>query len=229
MNVQPTFRPAEITSFGTELSKKLYSETGQLAKAKLVNAIDLYFTPTVDIFNKSFIEIQFPKEIKLPLKKTMTVKDITDELVQDPWLPIPCEVLQSMDTKDVMCYQELKFIYKETEIQDPNDATSMKKTKIISDFAQSNRVKIVNAFEGDSLVWKEPVEVPIYIPEKPKVPPWIDPKVNYVSEDLTYVDGEWVNLEKIKIAGDKTLRDIDFNKDGKVDRHEILVYFAKYN
>ena len=37
----------------------------------------------------------------------MTIKDITDDIIIDPWLPIPCEVLQSMDTKGVKCYQEI--------------------------------------------------------------------------------------------------------------------------
>lgn len=44
---------------------------------------------------------------------------------------------------------------------------------------------------------------------------------------MTYVDGEWVNLDKIEIAGNKTVADIDMNQDGDIPKHEILVYFAK--
>ena len=88
------------------------------------------------------------------LKKGMTIKDITDDIIIDPWLPIPCEVLQSMDTKGVKCYQELKLTFK--EIDDLVD-TTRKTIKTLTDFAQTNRVKIMNAFEGESLVWKEPV------------------------------------------------------------------------
>ena len=84
----------------------------------------------------------------------MTIKDITDDIIIDPWLPIPCEVLQSMDTKGVKCYQELKLTFK--EIDDLVD-TTRKTIKTLTDFAQTNRVKIMNAFEGESLAWKEPV------------------------------------------------------------------------
>ena len=44
---------------------------------------------------------------------------------------------------------------------------------------------------------------------------------------MTYVDGEWVNLELIDIRGDRTIDDIDMNNDGMVPKHEILIYYAK--
>ena len=73
----------------------------------------------------------------------------------------------------------------------------------------------MNGFNGETLEWVEPPEEEIiYIPESPKIPPWIDPDVDYVSEELTYVDGEWVNLDLIEIAGNRTVADIDLNGDG---------------
>ena len=85
----------------------------------------------------------------------------------------------------------------------------------------------MKAFEGDSLVWENEVLTPVYVPDTPIIPPWVNENIQYIDETLTYVDGEWVNLELIEIKGDSTVTDIDMNKDGIVPKHEILVYFAK--
>lgn len=102
----------------------------------------------------------------------------------------------------------------------------------LTGFEHTNRVKVLYAMDGDSLEWVEPLyepgKEPIYIPEEPQVPPWVDSTVSYIPEDYTYVDGEWVNLNLIEISGNKTIADIDLNGDGDIPQHEILVYFAKY-
>ena len=83
--------------------------------------------------------------------------------------------------------------------------------------------------DGDSLIYEEPPEeVPIYIPDAELIPVWIDPDVDYIPSELTYVDGELVNLYLINISGNKTVADIDLDGDGYLPKHEILVYFAKY-
>ena len=95
------------------------------------------------------------------------------------------------------------------------------------DFGASNRVRVKGVFEGASLIWTEPEEQEIYIPNAPVVPPWIDENVDHRKKEFTYVDGEWINLDTIEIIGDKTFNDIDLDGDGNLPYHEILVYFAK--
>lgn len=95
------------------------------------------------------------------------------------------------------------------------------------DFAQSNKVKVIGAFEGDTLVYSEPDPQVIYMPEEAMPPPWVDPTVNYIDEKMTYVDGEWLNLDLIEIDGDSSVKDIDLDEDGLLPKHEILVYFAR--
>ena len=99
----------------------------------------------------------------------------------------------------------------------------------LTSFEHSNRVRITKVFEGASLVYEEPTIIPIHIPQVAKPPPWIDPDVDYISEEFTYVDGEWVNLAAFDIAGTETIEDIDLDKDGNLPKHEILVYFAKFS
>ena len=83
--------------------------------------------------------------------------------------------------------------------------------------------------DGDSLIYEEPPEdVPIYIPDEELIPIWVDPDIEYIPSELTYVDGELVNLYLINISGNKTVADIDLDGDGYLPKHEILVYFAKY-
>lgn len=84
-------------------------------------------------------------------------------------------------------------------------------------FAPSNLVRVYYAFDGDSLTWTAPDTLEdgetesFYIPDTELIPPWVDPDIEYNDNDLTYVDGEWVNLDKIEIAGNKTVADIDMN------------------
>lgn len=107
------------------------------------------------------------------------------------------------------------------------ESASDAKTRILTDFGTTNRVRVMGGFEGASLIWKAPEFKPIYIPNKPVVPPWIDPLVDHRKKEFTYIDGEYINLDSFEIVGDKTFEDIDLNEDGNLDYHEILVYFAK--
>ena len=74
--VMPSFIPAQIDNFGTIFSEALFPQEAELSEQTLVNVIDLYFTPTVAIWNCSSIEILFPKEISLPVSIT-SVDEIT--------------------------------------------------------------------------------------------------------------------------------------------------------
>ena len=99
----------------------------------------------------------------------------------------------------------------------------------VTDFASTNLVRVLHAMDGDSLIYEEPPEdVPIYIPDEELIPIWVDPDIEYIPSELTYVDGELVNLYLINISGNKTVADIDLDGDGYLPKHEILVYFAKY-
>ena len=88
--VTAQFVPAPITNFGTELTRVVHPE-GE-PDAKVVNALDIYFTPSVAIFNNSYVEIEFPGEITLP-SSIETFDQLTDEMIADPWEPIPCEAV----------------------------------------------------------------------------------------------------------------------------------------
>ena len=121
----PKISTAPITRFGIDLTKVLFSsETGKTvhpyyddddedddfdgpvldpAKIQHVNALDIYFTPSVAIFNCSIIEYSIPKEITLPTKIT-NIDQITDEFRLDPWEKIPCEAIQGLDTETIECY-----------------------------------------------------------------------------------------------------------------------------
>ena len=81
-SVTVNFSPSAVTNFGTIFSKQLYEEhSGAIidpedleqpwdstgSPLKLVTTLDLYFVPTVDIFNQSYVEIQVPRSIALPM------------------------------------------------------------------------------------------------------------------------------------------------------------------
>lgn len=193
-------------------------------KVEATTALDLYFTPTVPIFNDSYIEIKFPKGITLP-NSTITLDDFDEPPTEDQWVRIPCEVMQGFDPDDIECELKLALIYKVSEIfvdEKPQEV------KTLIGIETSNLVRIKNIFMGKTLVWKEPPKKkPIYIPNAPVVPPWIDADVDHRKKEFNYVDGEWINLDTIEVVGDKTFDDIDLDKDGNLPKHEILVYFAK--
>ena len=75
----------------------------------MVNAIDIEFTPSVDIFNQSYIEIQFPEEIIIPLEIEST-DQLTDDIINDPWLPIPCETIMYLD-ENLECFQGIDITF----------------------------------------------------------------------------------------------------------------------
>ena len=252
-DVTPTFSAAPITSFGTIFSKVLFSTETQKslspydtetiatlnpASLEHVTAIDMYFTPSVAIFNCSYIEYKFPTEVILPTK-IVSLDQITPSFIADPWERIACESMQSLDRETLECYHKIDLIYTETKpVQTPDDQESQEEeeedpvidTGVLTGFKASNLVRVMYAFDGESLTWKEPPDpetIEYIIPEREIIPPWVNPDIKYIDDNLTLVDGEWVNLDEIEISGNKTLQDIDLNQDGEVPMHEVLVYFAK--
>ena len=103
--------------------------------------------------------------------------------------------------QNIECFQGIALYYEDKAIYNENEKV-IDFSAVLVDFAQSNKIRIMKAFEGDSLVWEEPVPPPIYVPDRPIIPPWVNENVQFISEELTYVDGEWVNLELIDIIGD---------------------------
>lgn len=196
--VTPEFLPAGIDNFGTEFSRVMFPRDAALSEQTLVDAVEIYFTPTVAMFNCSTVEIQFPREITLPLSLT-SLDQVTDELIASPWVEIPCEPIQNFDLLTMECWLGLYFSYDEM-----NPA-------LLIDFGSTNLVRVLHGLDGDSLVYEEPAKQVIYVPDPELIPIWVDPEVEYIPDDLTYVDGEFVNLYLIDIVGNKTIADIDLN------------------
>ena len=201
-----SFSPAEIYDFGFDLTRMMYPDPDDFPdESKQVSAIDLYFRASVDIWNGTYIDVTFPHEIDFTRQLGDNIYLPTQE---DPWADIECEMIQSMD-ENIRCRIMMNVTEEFCEIM--------------------NTIRVLNAFEGESLIYTEPENIILKPTEPPSIPPWVDPSIIPQADAINYyLDGQWVNLnDYIIVKGDRSADDIDFNKDGTASLREILIYFAK--
>ena len=93
----------------------------------------------------------------------MSLDQITPSFIADPWERIACESMQSLDRETLECYHRIDLIYTVTETKQTSDDQDSEEqedlvidTGVLTGFKASNLVRVMYAFDGESLTWKEP-------------------------------------------------------------------------
>jgi len=97
--------PAAISNLGVVFREELVTDKNKASS--MIKVMDTFFVPQQEMWNQTYIVVEYPPEITLP--KTITdFSYYSEEEKAMNRTQINCESMQNMD-EDITCYREVRF------------------------------------------------------------------------------------------------------------------------